>query len=237
MIGAKLVQINSARDNLNVACIFQIVFERGTMKAIQSILLLTCCVAALSCTRDPKTPPTSASNAIHSPTATPLTTPSAPTSTGLTESGDTSDPTFEGTKGVTAKKRGELPPRTLRAVRAAKHENFDRVVFEFAESGLPGYRIEYVDRPVRNCGAGEVVSVGGNGFLLIQILPANAHTQAGEVTISERERILNLPVMKELKLICDFEADVQWVLGVVSPNRYRVLELLNPSRLVVDIKH
>jgi len=209
------------------------------MKAIQKILLLGCCVTVLSCARDPKTTPAPTYNVtpIISQTATPVATPSAPTDTALPESGDTSDPTFEGTTGVTEKKRGELPPRTLRTVRAAKHENFDRVVFEFAESGLPGYRIEYVDKPVRNCGAGEVVSVGGNGFLLIQILPANAHTEVGKATIADRERVLNLPVMRELKLICDFEADVQWVVGASQANRYRVLELSNPARLVVDIKH
>ena len=209
------------------------------MKAIQKILLLTCCVVALSCSRDPKTTPAPASNAtpIISPTATPLATPSAPTSTAASESGDTSNPDFEGTTGVTEKKRGERPPVILRTVRAAEHDNFDRVVFEFAGSGLPGYRIAYVNQPMRSCGAGEVVSVAGKGSMFIQILPANAHTEAGEATIAERERKLNLPVMKELKLICDFEADVQWVLGVASPNRYRVLELLNPSRLVLDIRH
>jgi hypothetical protein len=209
------------------------------MKAIQGILLSTCCVAVLSCTRDPKTTPASSSNGSPaiSPTATPLTTPPPVVSTAASESGDTSSPDFEGTTRVTEKKRGERPPVILRAVRAAKHDNFDRVVFEFTGSGLPGYRIAYVDQPMRSCGAGEVVSVGGNGLMFIQILPANAHTEAGEATIAERERKLNLPVMQELKLTCDFEADVQWVLGVTSPNRYRVLELLNPARLVVDIKH
>lgn len=127
---------------------------------------------------------------------------------------------------------------TLRTVRTAAHENFDRVVFEFTESGLPGYRVAYVEKPIRNCGAGEEVSVNGSAFLLIQILPANAHTQTGEVTTSPQpERVFNLPVMKELKLLCDFEADVQWIVGVTSANRYRVMELLNPARLVVDVKH
>ena len=204
------------------------------------ILLLTCCMAALSCTRDSKTIPTSAPSAtpVISPTATPSEPPSSPISTGASESGDTSDVIFEGTTGVTEEKRNAKPPVTLRTVRTATHENFDRVVFEFTESGLPGYRIAYVEKPVRNCGAGEEVSVRGNAFLLIQILPAYAHTQTGEVTTyPERERVLTLPVMKELKLICDFEADVQWILGVTSRKSYRVMELLNPARLVVDVKH
>lgn len=199
-------------------------------------MLLTCCVAALSCTRDSKTIPASTSNA--TPVISPTATPSSAASTVSSESGDASEPNFEGTTGVTEKDRNARPPVTLRTVRTAKHENFDRVVFEFTESGLAGYRIAYVEKPVRNCGAGEEVSVSGKAFLLIQILPANAHTQTGEVTTSPQpERVLNFPVMKELKLICDFEADVQWILGVASPRPYRVMELLNPARLVVDVKH
>jgi len=48
---------------------------------------------------------------------------------------------------------------------------------------------------------------------------------------------LNLPVLSELELTCDFEAVVTWVLGVESPNRYRIRELNGPPRLVIDIKH
>jgi len=209
------------------------------MKAIQSILLLTCCVAALSCTRDTKTIPASTSSAtpVISPTATPLPTSTPVLSTEVSESGDISNPNFEGTIAVSEKKRSERPPATLKTVRTATHEGYDRIVFEFAESGLPGYRIEYTDRPVQKCGSGEAVSVRGDARMLIQIQPANAHTEEGGVTTyPERERTLSLPVMRELKLTCDFEADVQWVLGLGSKNRYRVVELLNPARLVVDIK-
>ena len=208
------------------------------MKAIQAILLLTCCVAALSCTRDTKTTPsTSTATPVSSPTATPLPTPTPVLSTEVSESGDTSNPNFEGTIAVTEKKRSERPPATLKTVRTATHEGFDRIVFEFAESGLPGYRIEYTDKPVQKCGSGEAVSVRGDARMLIQIQPANAHTEEGGVTsYPERERTLSLPVMRELKLTCDFEADVQWVLGLASQKRYRVVELLNPARLVVDIK-
>ena len=208
------------------------------MKAIQSILLLTCCVAVLSCTRDTKTTPSaSTATPVISPTATPLPTQTPVLSTEVSESGDTSNPNFEGTIAVTEKKRSERPPATLRTVRTATHEGFDRIVFEFAESGLPGSRIEYTDKPAQKCGSGEGVSMRGNARLLIQIQPANAHSEEGGVTTyPERERTLSLPVMRELKLTCDFEADVQWVLGLASQKRYRVVELLNPARLVVDIK-
>ena len=207
------------------------------MKLARSILLATCCVAALSCEyRDPIQRETAspATSPVASPTATP-----APAVGELArpESGDTSQSEFKGTVGRTDKKRLERPAVILKEVRTGRHENFDRVVFEFAGAGVPGYHIEYVDKPARACGSGEPVQVAGNGLLAIQLKPAHAHTEAGEVTIRDRQRVLNLPVIKEMKLICDFEADVQWVLGLSSPNRYRVLELSKPARLVVDIRH
>jgi hypothetical protein len=57
------------------------------------------------------------------------------------------------------------------------------------------------------------------------------------VTVAERERKPALPVLQELELTCDFEADVTWVLGVRTPNKYRVMELQGPTRLVVDVQH
>jgi hypothetical protein len=73
--------------------------------------------------------------------------------------------------------------------------------------------------------------------LIVRLQPANAHTEAGVATVQNRQQNPSLPILKELKLICDFEADVQWILGLSSPNRYRVLELTNPARLVVDVAH
>ncbi len=67
--------------------------------------------------------------------------------------------------------------------------------------------------------------------------PARAHTEDGRSTVTERERMPNLTVLSELELTCDFEAVLTWVLGVESPNRYRVHELTGPPRLVVDVRH
>ncbi len=141
------------------------------------------------------------------------------------------------TAGVTEVPRGGARPATLRAVRTARNEGWDRVVFEFEGASVPGYRAEYVDRPVRKCGSGDATQVAGQGWLEVRITPAQAHTDAGRATIAERERRLALPVLKELEQTCDFEGDVTWVLGVASPNRYRVTELTGPARLVVDVRH
>jgi hypothetical protein len=153
------------------------------------------------------------------------------------EPGDTSAEDFEGTAGIVAKPKEGIHPVTLTDVRTARQANFDRVVFEFAGDTLPGYHVEYIDKPVRQCGSGNVVYIDGDGWLRIRLTPAQAHTDAGEATVKDRSRALGYPVLKELESICDFEANVEWVMGVSSPNRYRALELSSPARLVIDIKH
>ena len=176
----------------------------------------------------PPSPPPAATASVHDNVAGGFSKP---------EPGETESAEFKGTAGVTEKKRADIAPVLLKAVRTGHHASFDRVVFEFEGNALPGYLIEYVDKPIRDCGQGAVVPISGTGFLMIQLQPANAHTEAGQPSVQNRQQSPGLPVLKELKLICDFEAQVQWISGLSSPNRYRVLELTDPARLVVDIAH
>ena len=133
--------------------------------------------------------------------------------------------------------RASLKPVTLRSVREARNEGFDRVVFEFEGTQVPGYHLEYVDKPVLHCASGNEIPVAGQGFLQVRLMPAQAHDTGGNVTVAERERKPALTVLKELKLICDFEGEVTWVLGNASPKKFRVMELREPTRLVVDVQH
>jgi hypothetical protein len=144
---------------------------------------------------------------------------------------------FAGTAGITDKKYELKATAVLKEVRAAAHEGYDRAVFEFEGAELPSYRVEYIDKPVRACGSGNVVPLEGDGWLEIRFSTAAAHTEKGEPTVKRREQSPKLKIIKEMKSTCDFEAEVEWVLGVASPNKYRVLELKNPTRLAVDIKH
>ena len=132
--------------------------------------------------------------------------------------------------------RASLKPVTLRSVREGRNEGFDRVVFEFAGAQVPGYHLEYVDKPVTHCASGNEIPLAGQGFLQVRLTPAQAH-EGGTVTVAERERKPALPVIQELKLTCDFEGEVTWVLGNASPKKFRVMELREPTRLVVDVQH
>ncbi len=207
------------------------------MKLISFLILVASCLLVISCSSHDEQqagPPVAPSAA---PSAT---TPSHDKVAGgfaKPEPGETETLEFKGTAGTTQKKRDDIQPVLLKAVRTGKHESFDRVVFEFEGNALPGYVVEFVDKPVRDCGRGEVVPVSGDGFLMVTLQPGNAHTEGGQPTVQNREQEPNLNVLKQLKLICDFEAQVQWIMGLASPNRYRVLELTNPARLVVDVSH
>jgi hypothetical protein len=147
---------------------------------------------------------------------------------------------------VEERERPGIAPVVLRDVRSAAHQGFDRVVFEFDGATPPGYRIEPAARPVRECGSGEAVQVAGDQVLRVRFEPARAHEFVGETaraTVTNRSRTLDHPVLRQLTLICDFEAQVEWALGLASPEgaaarpRYRALELSEPARLVIDLLH
>ncbi len=128
-------------------------------------------------------------------------------------------------------------PETMVEMRVATHEGFDRMVFAFSGDDVPGYRIAYVDAPVRACGSGEEVTLPGGRFLEIQFYPTAAHDTAGQPTIARREQTLNLPVVRALRLTCDFEAEVVWAVGLATQRPFRAFALRDPARVVVDVQH
>jgi hypothetical protein len=145
------------------------------------------------------------------------------------------DPLGQWTAGTSDRVRTVSAPVVLRDVRFGVNAGFDRVVLEFLGSQVPGYRVEYVDEAYQ-CGSGEATRVAGGGRLAVTLRGTEAHNERGQATVQPRERRLNMSVVKEMEFTCDFEGEVQVVLGVSAPNRYRVTELSNPTRLIVDVQ-
>jgi hypothetical protein len=140
-------------------------------------------------------------------------------------------------KPVERKKEG-IAIVTLREVRAADQSTFDRVVFEFKEAqAVPGYRVEYASTPIKD-EADRVVKLFGKAVLRIDLSPALAHSlDTGAPSLGEREKRLNLKTVIEFKQVEDFEGVVTYGLGLSRKKPFRVTEMLNPTRLVIDIKH
>ncbi|HEX9936891.1 MAG TPA: hypothetical protein VGB15_07205 [Longimicrobium sp.] len=125
---------------------------------------------------------------------------------------------------------------TLRGLRTAANAGFDRLVLDFGDAPLPGWRVEYVDQPLHQCGSGDEIRLGTDAALLIRLQYTRAHDDAGRATIRQRDVPLSMPVMRRMVIICDFEAVVEVAVGAASPRPFRVTELRNPSRLAIDIQ-
>ena len=154
--------------------------------------------------------------------------------------GQTIPAEFMGTTGK-LERQIALPPPVTRPVILEKVETvscggYDRVIFTF-DTAVPSYTAQYVDRPIRECGSGNVVQVAGDAWLEVKFAPAQAHTDSGEATVLQRNRVLNYANLRQVVGTCDFEGHVNWVLGVGNPGRFRATELNNPPRLVLDVRH
>ena len=181
--------------------------------------------------------PATSSPTLPQPAPQPSPTATAPAAAGPRGGQGAGDPTAvpgEWTAGIVADERPVAGVATLTEVRSGRHEGHDRLVFTFAGE-VPGYHLEYVDRPVRRCGSGDTVALPGDGWLEIRLEPAAAHTEAGEPTVG-REAAVDLDNVERLVLTCDFEAVVTWVAAVGSPEPFRVTVLEGPPRLVVDVR-
>src|SRR5690606_31900037 len=102
------------------------------------------------------------------------------------------------------------------------------VVFQFEGGRTPGYRVERAEPPIRQCGSGQVVQVEGNDWLRVRLEPSQAHDERGRPTVRERSRRLDLPAVREMRLICDYEGQVEWIIRLAGPAPFRVTELSAP---------
>jgi hypothetical protein len=131
----------------------------------------------------------------------------------------------------------------LERVAVARHENYDRVVFEF-RNHLPGYRVEYVQPPLHEDGSGVEVEVAGEAFVMVRMATASGFdfaTAEGELVYKGPRRIggvdAGTTVVREVVRTGDFEAVLNWAVGLGDPVGFRVRTLDAPPRLVVDFSH
>ena len=128
----------------------------------------------------------------------------------------------------------------LTAVRAARHEGYDRIVFEFANE-IPGYDVRYVQPPVRQDGSGAAVPVNGAHLLRIKMenaLDADLTKPSAPRTYTGPQRFdPHTPEIAELVRTGGFEAVLTWVAGLRDRVDFRVTTLRSPPRLVVDVRN
>jgi hypothetical protein len=128
----------------------------------------------------------------------------------------------------------------LERVAVGRHEGYDRVVFQFRGEGLPGYRVQYMEPPLKEDGSGNVVQIDGNAFVVVRMEPASGfdlNTGEGELVYKGPKRVPGASVVQEVVRTGDFEAVLTWAVGLEEKVDFRVSTLSSPSRLVVDFRN
>jgi hypothetical protein len=126
----------------------------------------------------------------------------------------------------------------LTAVRAARHEGYDRVVFEF-RNGVPGWDVRYTDKPILADASGKEVPVAGQYALKVRMQPASGVDLSGvgaPRTYTGPTRFTSgTPEIAEVVQTGDFEAVLSWAVGVNDRVDFRAFTLPAPPRLVIDV--
>jgi len=181
-------------------------------------------------------------NGTSAPSPTPSEAADTPTEGPTETAGPTPTATeepFSGAREPVGKADLQAPPvATQTDIRHGAHTDYDRVVFDFVDNS-PGYVIQYVDPPILQDASGLEVEIEGKAFLQVRFSTAQAHDEAGNLTIDEAklEIMPGLTSVVEIERTGDFEGYVTWVLGLPEELDFRVYDLDDPIRVVIDVGH
>lgn len=116
----------------------------------------------------------------------------------------------------------------LAEVRIGTQPAAERIVFDFGAGALPQYTVEQATSFVAP--SGQTVAVQGNAHVGIRFNGAGGMgTYRGSTSFRP-----GLPLIREVKLVEDFEGVLVWGVGLERSSCPRILVLASPTRLVVD---
>ena len=122
-------------------------------------------------------------------------------------------------------------PGQLTGIRVAHHAEapgFDRIVFDFS-GGIPSYDLTRQESPtfVKDA-SGQSVTLDGSAGIKLIFRDADVQGVADD-------QKPNLPAVREIAQLGNFERVLSYGIGLSSSQCVRVLELSSPSRLAVDV--
>jgi hypothetical protein len=179
------------------------------------------------------------------PTATRTASPTvAPTAAPTTAAPSPTAPASPGSTPATA-----CPERTggattnqaqLTAIRIAHNPGFDRVVFEFGPStapgvyGMPPYRVAVATS--LSGPSGQPVPIEGSALFGVRFQNASTVDPNGTRTYTGATSVkpTTTPLVKEVRLVEDFERVLVWGIGLARLQCPTLLTLSGPVRLVLD---
>jgi hypothetical protein len=176
------------------------------------------------------TPPSSPSpTATVRPSASATAAASAPASPGSSPAA-----ACPRTTGGSASNQAQLV-----AVRVAHQPGFDRLVFEFGQStapgsfGMPAYTVETATS--LSGPSGQPVTITGNALFGARFQNASTQNPNGTPSYTGSNDLKpTTPLIKEVKIVEDFERVLLWGVGLDHLVCAKVSELAGPFRVVLD---
>jgi len=140
--------------------------------------------------------------------------------------------------------RGDSQNLMIRDARLGAHFDFDRFVLEFELNpsgeiqGPPdSYSIQWVSQPPIQFGSGQAIQVEGVEYLEI-LLHAHAYSRdANEYQYEGPSEVQARGTINVIEAVFggEVEGKMVWAIGANSRAGFRVLEIFDPPRLVIDI--
>ena len=216
----------------------------GALALALGIVVVSACGPQPDVASSPTATPTASASRTASPTAAP-SSPSA-TASAPPSASPTSVPTATASPGSSP---ATACPRTtggnasnqaqLVAVRVAHQPGFDRLVFEFGQStapgpfGMPAYTVETASS--LSGPSGQPVTITGNALFGARFQNASTQNPNGTPSYTGSNDIKpTTPLIKEVKIVEDFERVLLWGVGLDHLACPKVSELAGPFRVVLD---
>ncbi len=167
------------------------------------------------------------------------------TTTTTTESEDEEEDEATGEFNLSDKSGGDVELMILRDIRFGKHPTFERLVLEFVpqknnpEKGIPRYQTKYENPPYFD-NEDNLIPLIGAYYLEIYY-----NAEVADLSVEPYKEVYNGPktftpnysVTKRAKFVNTYEHNSLILLvGLSKKAPYRVLNLKNPERIVVDFK-
>lgn len=128
----------------------------------------------------------------------------------------------------------DAEPATLSAVATESLSGYDRVVFTFRDR-IPGYRLAYATEGGGGCDGAQPAGEAP-AHLVVEFEKALSN-EGGAPLVEERDRTEDMPTLVGARQDCDEGDRVKWILAIRGEMEYRILEMFDEPRLVVDLRH
>ena len=165
-------------------------------------------------------------------TASPEPDPATTTDTATADESPTA-PFTANTAEDTAEGSGDSV--TVADVRVESQADHDRVVFEIAGEGTPGWRVGYVDEATQQ-GSGNPVELAGDAQLQVLVTNTGYPSDTGEEEFDGASPVEGAEVVTEVAFQGTFEGQTQAFIGTTAEQPFRV-RLGDDGNVVVEVWH